>query len=276
MDMKKALFAAALLLTSLSMMGQAQQQRVLAHRAGRADFEENVLPSFKASYDAGMRSFETDIRITADGKYVISHDADMARMYGKEGIVEQMKLKDLKKYRTTKGNNEITTLDELLAFFNSKEDMYVEFELKTDPKAYPQELLEKYCDEVYKKVMKNKPASSLYILSSFDYRALRYLTTKHPDEDCFMLIHGDPVNDKTIALVMSLGVKRMAVTLNGTSRRYVKDAHEKGIRINLWPGNGPDDFVLAYELGADYICTDYPVELIEFVKGKENVFNVRF
>lgn len=274
--MKRILISAAIILSSITMTAQEQQQRVLAHRAGRADFEENVLPSFKASYDAGMRSFETDVRITADGRYVISHDADMARMYGKPGIIEQTKLKDLKTYRSTKGNNEITTLDELLAFLNSKEDMYVEFELKTDPKAYPQELLEKYCDDVYKKVMKNKPASSLYILSSFDYRALRYLTTKHPDEDCFMLIHGDPVGDKTIALALSLGVKRMACTINGSSRKSLKEAHEKGIRINLWPGSGPDDFILAYQLGADYICTDYPVELIDFVKGKEGIFNVRF
>lgn len=264
-----------MLLASVALSGQ-NQQRVLAHRAGRADFEENVLPSFKASYEAGMRSFETDIRITADGKYVISHDADMSRMYGKEGIIEETRLKDLKTYRTTKGGNQIATLDELLAFLNSKEDMYVEFELKTDPKAYPEELLEKYCDEVYKKVMKGKPSSSLYILSSFDYRALRYLSAMHPGEDCFMLIHGDPVGDKTIALALSLGVKRIACTLNGSSRRSIKEAHEKGLRVNLWPGNGTDDFVLAYELGADYICTDYPVELIDFVKGKESIFNVRF
>lgn len=121
---QKIAAATALLLSTI---GLSAQQRVLAHRAGRADFEENILSSFQASYDAGMRSFETDIRITADGRYVISHDADMSRMYGRPGIIEQT-------------------------------------ELKTAPAAYPQELLEKYCDEVYAKVMKHKPASSIHIL----------------------------------------------------------------------------------------------------------------
>lgn len=273
--MKRLLLTAAFMFSILSLCAQ-DIQRILAHRAGRKEFEENVLPSFKASYEAGMRSFETDIRITADGKYVISHDADMKRMFGKEGIVEQLTLKELKKYRTTAGKNEITTLDELVAFLNTKEDMYVEFEMKTDPKAYPQQLLEKYCDEVYAKVMKNKPASSLYILSTFDTRALSYLTAKHPGEDCFMLIHGDPVSEKTMAIAKAVGVKRMACTINGTSRKIMKEAHEKGYKINLWPGNGIDDLLLAYQLGADYICTDYPVTLLDFVSKNPDLLKVRF
>lgn len=271
--MKRTLIIVFTFLLPVAAFSQTFDSRVLAHRAGRADFEENVLQSFEKCYAAGMHSFETDIRLTADGVLVISHDADMKRMYDRSGIVEEMTLAELRTFRTPQGST-IMTLDELLAFFKDKEDLYVEFELKTskDDPHYPVEVLEKYCDEVYAKVMAAKPADATFIISSFDYRALRYLAVKHPGEDSFMLIHGDPVNDKTMALVLALGVKRMAVTLNGTSRRFVKEAHEKGIKMNLWPGSGVEDFMLAASLGADYICTDYPLEIMDFVKSNTDLW----
>lgn len=251
------------------------QQRVIAHRAGKSDFTENVLSSFVKSSAAGMSGFETDIRITADGQLVISHDGDLKRVFGKSGVVEDMTLAQVKQYRTADGD-QVPTLDELLDFFKDKKDLYVEFEMKCSPEKYPHGLLEKYCDAVYEKVMAARPADATYIISTFDYRAIRYLTSKHPDQDCFMLIHGDPVNDKTMALAMSLGVKRIAVTLNGTSRRFVKEAHQKGITINLWPGSNVEDFILAKSLGADILCTDVPVEVMDFVKTKASWMEVKF
>ena len=270
--MKRISLIAAVLFCA---MAANAQQRVLAHRGGRGDFEENVMETFRQSNAAGMHAFEMDVRITADGYLVISHDGNMKRMYGEDCIIEETDLSDLRALRTEHGN-QIPTLDEFLDFLKDKKDLYVEFEMKTDEKYYPAEKLAGYCDLVYDKVMSAKPADALYILSSFDYRALRYLTVHHPGEDCFMLIHGDPINDKTIALAMSLGVKRMACWLNGTSRARVKEAHDKGMKVNLWPGGGIEDFVLAYSLGADYICTDYPVELMDFAKKNSDWINVKF
>jgi len=273
--MKRVLLILATLAASVSMFAQNENARVLAHRGGRGEFEENVLKTFQDSYAAGMHSFETDIRMTADGKYVISHDSDMERMYGKPGKVEELTLKELKTYRT-KGGSPIMTVDELLDFLKDKPDIYIEFEMKTDPTLYPIEKLEKYCDDLYKKIIKHKPADATYLLSSFDYRAIRYLSSNHPGEDFLMLIHGEPINDKTIALANSLGIRRLACTVNGTTRSKVKEAHEKGIVMNLWPGYGVEDFLLALYLGADYICTDYPQAVIKFAKENSSWINVKF
>ena len=265
--MKKIYASIAAILCAASLLSaQDQQVRVFAHRGGRAEFEENVLKTFQECNAKGMNGFETDVRLTADGEFVISHDADMGRMYDRPGIIEELTLKELKTFHTKEGN-QIMTLDELLDFLKDKKGLYVEFEMKTsDEKAYPLEKLEKYCDRLYKTVMKAKPADATFLLTSFDYRAIRYLTTNHPGEDCFMLIHGDPISDKTIALALAMNVHRLAGTINGTSRAKVKEAHDKGLIVSLWPGTSPADFMLGVSLGADYLCTDVPMAIMDWTK----------
>jgi Glycerophosphoryl diester phosphodiesterase len=261
--MKKFVIAAAVLFCSVAL--SAQEVRVFAHRGGRKEFEENVMSTFKACNAKGMNGFETDVRLTADGKFVISHDGDMNRMYGKPGIIEELTLKELKTYRTKTGN-EIPTLDELLDFLKDKKGLYIEFEMKvTDTKYYPQDVLEKYCDKLYKTVMKAKPADATFLLTSFDTRAISYLSHKYPEGD-FMLISSEPICDKTIALAKAVGAKRLAGQLGTTSRTAVAEAHKAGLIVSLWPGYSPVDFMLGVSLGADYLCTDVPLEIMEWTK----------
>ncbi|MCQ2161976.1 MAG: glycerophosphodiester phosphodiesterase [Bacteroidales bacterium] len=273
--MKKLAIFAAALLSAASLLAQEQEVRVFAHRAGRNEFEENVLPSFRECNAKGMNGFETDVRLTADGHFVISHDADMGRMYDRPGIIEELTLKELKTFHTKNGN-QIMTLDELLDFLKDKKGLYVEFEMKTtDEKAYPMEKLTKYCDKLYKTIMKAKPADATFLMTSFDTRAVRYLSTTHPGEDFLMLINSDPITDKTIALAQALNVRRLAGTIHGTSRQKVKEAHDKGLIISLWPGTSPADFMLGVSLGADYLCTDVPCQIMEWTK-KTPWINVKF
>ena len=42
-------------------LAQEQVIQLFAHRGSRFEYDENTLPAFKASYDAGLRGFETDI-----------------------------------------------------------------------------------------------------------------------------------------------------------------------------------------------------------------------
>ena len=70
--------------------------------------------------------------------------------------------------------------------------------------SYPDDVLPEYCERVYDLVMKNKPADATYLLTSFDYRVLRYMQTHHPDAD-LMLITGKPCHDETISLCKTIG-----------------------------------------------------------------------
>ena len=268
MNIKKFLLVSAALAMAAAAFAQDQQVRFFSHRGGRMEYDENTISAFEASYKAGYRGYETDIRMTKDGQLVILHDSNLTRTTDTEGVVEQMTEAEIRKARTKKGNK-VMFLEELMDWLDSKGDVtYVEFELKTSPvDLYPEERLREYCDKLYERVMRNKPEGATYLFTSGDYRGLRYLQQKHPGVQ-MLLITGKPCNDETIALCKAMGIDRLGATMDGTSRASVKKAHEQGLIVSLWPGQSTADAMLGVYLGADFLCTDIPVEVKEFMAAK--------
>ena len=240
-----------------SVIAQSQEVRMFAHRGGRMETDENTLQAFEYSYQLGYKGYEIDIRMTSDGELVLMHDSRLERTTNGKGMVEQKTRAELEKLLTKKGNP-ILFLDDFLKFLEGKDDLYVEFEMKTNPAShYTDELLKTYCDKLYQMVMKNKPAHSDYVFTSGDYRGLKYLKKTYPEVDLLM-ITGDGCNQKTIELCKSMGVKRIGAVMGKTTREGVQLAHREGLQVSLWPGLSFEDFMLGVYLGCDYMCTDVP------------------
>lgn len=252
--------------SALKTQAQDKAVQLFAHRAGAHEQDENTLQAFQNTYDQGLRGFETDIRMTQDGELVIFHDASLDRITGQQGIVEEMTAPELRKIRTKKGNP-ILFLDELLDFLEDKPGVYLELEMKTNPKAYPQEMLEKYCDQLYKAAMAKKPESSTYLFTSFDKRPLQYIKATYPNAD-MLFITSSPLTKEVVEETLALGVSRVGCNLGGTSRKMVQEAKAAGIQVSLWPGHSVNDFLLGIYLGADYLCSDVPVQVLQHMKEK--------
>lgn len=263
------------LLTAMEMFGQTQEIRLFSHRGGRMEYDENTLKAFQASYEAGYCGFETDIRMTKDGELVITHDSSLERTTTGKGMVEDHTKTEIMQLETKQGNK-MLFLDELLEFLQDKLGLYVEFEMKTNPESlYPEERLKEYCDKLYKKVMEKRPSDALYVFTSSDYRALRYLQSNYPGVD-LLLITSKPCNAETIALCKTVGINRLGATMNGTSRESVQKAHKEGIIVSLWPGKSVEDFMLGAYLGCDYMCTDIPIQLKKWIAAKAPWINVKY
>lgn len=263
--MKKTLTLSVLLCLGIAAFAQTQTVRYFSHRGGRQEFDENTIPAFEASYKAGYRGYETDVRLTADGQMVILHDSNLSRTSDTDGFVEKMTTEQIRKVHTKQGNK-VMFLEDLMNWLDSKGDVtYVEFEIKTNANDYTEEKLHELCDKMYERVLRNKPEAAQYLFTSGDYRALRYMTIAHPDAE-LLLITGKPCCDETIDLCLAMGIPRLGATMDGTSRAAVKKAHEKGLIVSLWPGNSPDDAVLGAYLGADFLCTDVPVAVKKHIE----------
>jgi glycerophosphoryl diester phosphodiesterase len=260
--MKRILAIAVVALMGVT--GLSAQTRMLAHRGGKAEQDENTLAAFKATYAAGCHGFETDIHITADGKYVIMHDGLLDRTTTGSGRVEHLSSAYIRTI-TTKGGEPVPFLEDLLDFFKDCEGLYVEFEMKTNQEFYPEELLHKYCEDVYSMVMAAKPKDALFVFTSFDPRPLLYLRAHHPDAEV-MYITGKPCSHETVDLCKALGINRLAATVNASSRESVKYAHQNGLLVSLWPGEKCADSHMAFLMGSDYLCSDIPLELMQYIK----------
>ncbi len=266
--MKKIIFSALLMAFSVAAFAQDQTVRAFSHRGGRMEFDENTTVAFEASREAGYTGYETDIRMTKDGVLIICHDHTLDRTTTGTGVLEEKTWAEIKQYKT-KGGNEIMTLDQFMDFVKTlkPEGMYIEFELKSKPvELYPQERLEEFCEKLYKTVMSYYPEGAQYLFTSSDYRGLRYLMNKYNAET--LMISSDPVNDKTIAMAKALGITRIGCKMPGTSKQMVEKAKKEGLTVSLWPTHKIEDFVLGCYLGAEYLCTDIPIETMKTMSEK--------
>ena len=243
---------------------QEASVKMFAHRGGAAEFDENTLSAFVGAYEKGVRNFETDIRITKDEHLVLYHDANLEKI-GIESSIEEMTFSEVKALRTEKGNP-IPSLEELLAFFNSKPGLSVEFELKTRNPKYDQKLMEKYVDKVCAKIYENMPATSDYFLTSFDKRALKYAKQKDPSIP-MLLIFNEGLSHKVLNEAKKLGIDRIGCRIEETTRAMVREAHKQGFKLSLGPTPTINDFLLGVALGCDYVCPDIPVEILEWTKS---------
>ena len=137
----------------------------IAHRGLHNDkFTENGMNAFKNAIDHGV-AFEYDIHLTADKQLVVCHDENLVRTTGKEGIIEDLTLKEIKEnYRLLDGG-EIPTLKEVFELNQEKVPMVIE--LKVFRKNYKE--LAKYTKEFLRENVKDKRN---ILLISFDPRSL--------------------------------------------------------------------------------------------------------
>lgn len=275
MSMKKFWIITTFLAISSSVFAQTQTIRAFSHRGGRMERDENTLEAFQESWDGGYTGFETDVRMSRDGVLYIMHDESLDRTTNGHGILEEMLSSEIDTLRTKKGHC-ILRFDELAHFFDGKDSLYVEWEFKSRPeRLYPQQRLEEYVEKVYRGVQAIKSRGSQFVFTSGDYRGLRYLQEHHPDADLLLII-GKPINDETIAMAQTVGIKTLGCTMPGTSREMVQKAHKAGITVSLWPGQSVEDFMLGAYLGADRMCTDIPLTVKKWVSEHAPWLKVKY
>lgn len=264
----KLCVGALALMTFSNTFAQGQLIQLFAHRGSRFEFDENTMTAFKASYAAGLRGYETDIRMTKDGQLVISHDASLGRLTPCTREVETMTAAEIRQVKTKQGN-EVAFLEELTNYLADKDDFYVEFEMKTNAplSAYPQERLKEYCTKLYNIAMAKKPAKSTYVFTSSDTLALRMMQSLHPGVDLLLIVN-KPINDETVAMAKKMNIKRLGCRLEGTTRDAVKKCHKEGVSVSLWPTRSPEDFMLGAYLGADAMTSDVSVSIKQFLDTK--------
>lgn len=257
-------FILSLTLFSSSIYAQNKQVKIFAHRGGMLEYDENTISAFQETFNQGVRGYEVDIRTTKDGHLVLFHDDNFKRVIGTEGSIEESTLAEIKKMKTLKGNP-IPSLDDFLKFLKDKEGLYVEFEMKTQKSHYNEDVLTKYITDLYNKVSKVKRANDTYLFTSFDKRPLRLLKTKDPNVD-LLFIKSEGLTQAVLDEAKELGIKRLGCRADRTTRDMVKNAKEQGFVVSLWPGRSIDDFLLGVSLGSDMLCTDVPVQVMEWVK----------
>ncbi len=106
---------------------------VIAHRGNHARAHENTLTALQAAIEAGVDFAEIDLRRTADGQYVLMHDATVDRMTDGHGAVKDLSfdqiralhVRDLK--RPEIPPDRVPSLPEVLTLIKGRLNIYLDF-----------------------------------------------------------------------------------------------------------------------------------------------------
>lgn len=274
-----------------------RQVEITGHRGARGLFPENTIEGFRQCLDMGLRSFELDVGMTADGVVVVSHDLalnpaitrDAAGQWlsGTGPLIHHLTLDALRSYdvgrirpatryrlehRSQRGRNgvRIPTLEDVLHL--SDEATFI-IELKTDPRHDEWTTDPAAMAEAVLAVVDSAGAATRVILESFDWRGPRHIRRIRPDLRLAWLTRDETVRDAPLwwdgitpadfensipATVAAQGGEIWAPAFGTITRALVAEAHDLGLRVVPWTVNRRATMRRLIGWGVDGLITDRP------------------
>ena len=234
---------------------------VIGHRAGRGIMPENTLSAIRNAIRLGVDYVELDIRATKDGQLVIMHDAQVDRTTNGSGAVRDLDLATIRaldagsKFSAQYAGEKVPTFEEVLSLCKGKVNIYVDH--KEAPTAQVLEAIKRHGMEKHV-VIYNGPE---------DLKEWKRLAPQLP------VMPSVPKAYRRPGGIADFEKELAAEVLDGNLAEWTKElvdqAHAVGVKVyvdNLGPNDNPDGFRKAIEMGVDGIQTDYPDQLLTFLK----------
>jgi glycerophosphoryl diester phosphodiesterase len=238
---------------------------LFGHRGAAAEQPENTMPSFRRALEVGATAIETDVHLTADGHFVLAHDADGRRMANVLGAIRDSRLAEVRGWDAGWGfvddaggrifagrGYRVPTLEEALVELDG---VHFNIDVKpSDPEVVPALLA----------LLRRLRAQDRVRLASFSakvmgrIRALGYegetaLTTG----EVLRAVARLPMERCGNAAQVPLRVGPLALDTAAVIERF----HRRGLRVDFWTVNDPETARRLLALGADGIVTDDPARL---------------
>jgi glycerophosphoryl diester phosphodiesterase len=277
---EKALSLHSSMLQFLSMAPSFFDKRtiVLAHRGDSVRFPENTMPAFKSAAEMGVDVIETDVHLSKDGKVVIWHDEDLSRTAGHMALIREMTWPELQKidagYNFSADNGKTFPFrgkGVKIALFQELLHQLPEMRFNVDLKADDPALVEGFAF-----IIEQENALDRVIGASFHHRILKRLRRRLPG----LVTSFSPAEMKGILVRKMLGILRFCRKMPGAvmqipeyfgklrvvSPGLIRQAHQAGLKIQVWTVNERPEMIRLLSMGVDGIFTDNPEVLLSVTR----------
>ncbi len=225
----------------------------LSHRGESDDAPENTMQAYQLAMDRQSDGIELDIRLTADGRIVCVHDADLKRVAGVPAVIAEHTLAELRKFHP------VPELHEVLAIL--RPGSMIQIELKSTAALLP-ELRPLLTPELCGKL--------LVRISSFEAELLDAAADFFPELPRLLLIDlikhfGHlPTAVETEALLRQYRATGVSLRANmAYTAEFVRELKARGLDVVGW-GVSCDELGLHLaEIGVDAMTCNHAVALRE-------------
>lgn len=248
--MKKVIFS----FISFFLLGilNISAQEIIAHRGywktdGSA---QNSIAALVKADEINVYGSEVDIWLSSDGVPVVNHDADVT-LNGQKLIVQDTPIATLRKVKLSNGET-LPTFEEYLDAFKKCNNIKLIIEFKTHKtKDREDELARKVVDMVKEKGLDDKVE---YI--SFGINFVQQVKRLHPEAPIYYLN-----GDLTPQIIKKMGLTGIDYNFKVINKNtsWVSEAHDLGLKVNVWTVNKEDDIQRAISQKVDFITTNEPL-----------------
>jgi glycerophosphoryl diester phosphodiesterase len=222
----------------------------IGHRGAMGHAPENTLLSIRKALELGTPCIEMDV-YSVDGHLVVFHDNRLERTTNGRGYLLDQQFDDLRALNAGNGEK-IPTLKEAFETIHLK--AAVNIELKGPDTAGP-------VTEFISGMRETGWNDDLLLVSSFNHRELSRVRRLDSRIKLGAMMVGLPVDDAAFA--ESLDAYSVHLSLEFIDRRFVKDAHARGLRVFVFTIDLSEDIEKMRELGVDGVFTNYPERVLK-------------
>jgi glycerophosphoryl diester phosphodiesterase len=218
---------------------------ILGHRGAPRAAPENTVAAFRRARELGADGVELDVRRTADGALVLHHDA----------VIEGFGLVAASTFPALRSSHpSIPTLAEAL---DATHGLLVNVEVKCLPWEEDADPEHEVVAAVVDLVL---DTGAKVVISSFDLGAVDACRTRAPQLETGWLTHSQ---DVTVVAPIAADHGHMWLHPDRASvlrapGPALASCHDRGLRVDVWTVDDPDEMRLLAQAGVDAIITNVP------------------
>lgn len=219
---------------------------VFAHRGASGHQPENTLIAIRHALDVKVDAIEIDVHVNNETLVVI-HDRWLHKTTNGKGKVDQLSFTELRQLDAGDGHF-IPTLEEALAEINGQ--CMVNIELKADNSV---ELLLAIID---KAIRTFNFTQDQFLISSFNHPLLHQVKSLRNDLKIGALTASCPLDYAVFG--EELDAYSVNIDVNFVNEAFVKDAHQRNLKVYVYTVDQEEDIIAMHRLGVDGIFSNYP------------------
>jgi glycerophosphoryl diester phosphodiesterase len=245
---------------------------VIAHRGGAGLWPENTLFALQEAAKLGADLSEIDIRMSRDGVLVAIHDEYVDRTTNAKGMVKNMTLAELRGldagYRWTNDGGRtfpfrargitIPTLSDIFSIFPNE---VISLEIKqNDPPILGalREVINRFDKAKNVLISAFKPPT----IKTFR-RLCPKIASAASDSEVIRFARAARLHLENF---VALNNSAFEVPFEVITPRFIKAAHKKNKRVDVWTVNEVEDMQQLLDYGVDGIITDFPDRLLKLLE----------
>lgn len=239
---------------------QKAQMELIAHRGGGDLGAENTVQGIEEAIKEGVDWTEIDIQRTADGAYVLNHDANFKRVAGDDRSSDEMTLEEIKQlavaneFDPSQPAQPVPTIQEVVQASKGKIGLFIELKGKTAD--------EKMADDMVA-LIKQENIQDQAVLLSLDYKLIQYIEAHYPELETGYLYYF------SIGQTSDLVGDYLIMEEREASEEKVAELKASGKEVVVWTVNTPESIDRFINSDVDGIITDYILRVKEAIQQRE-------